>query len=349
MNDPFNFDGKVIKKALYGLSCVNSIDVTEKFNNCVMMNKINKDCNINDLLTNDPFPGMPKKLFIYFDNPPTNLIIFDEYRSKLILNKSENVPTIDELKILNHSICFSICITTYKRPCGSIGKCNFQSTSQFLTRCIDSILTQTYQKYRIIVVGDKYEDLQELKSIIDKFRRLTSNEIILIQNESTERDYIMNKNKLWRIAGSSSMNVGLNYCRTNNYIYYCHLDDNDWWEPDHLETFAKIYTNYIDVVFVNSMSTFDGKQITTDISDKFVFKCNIMPREHEHQVCDSSISFRADIVPFNYFTTKNEDEITLPANAMMLNNIHNFIIDSDGSCICTKKFTCHHDTKDVKQ
>lgn len=242
---------------------------------------------------------------------------------------------ITDLKLINNTICFTICIATYKRVNGT--------TPTLLNRCLNSINKQSYTNYRIVIIGDKYEPESELENIIIEYKKQTNDNIILLHNNCVERDFIKNKLKLWKIAGAKSMNVGLEYCRTNTYPYYCHLDDDDYWDTEHLKNFAIIYTNYTDVIFINSISTHPKKTCLPKITNQTIYKNNILPLMGT--MCHSSISFRCDIVPYNYFTTHNENEIKKPSDGLMLNMIREFSISHNYACICTNKKTCFHETE----
>ena len=259
-------------------------------------------------------------------------------KSTLLTEKSHSLKSkyknIRDLKLPNQSICFTVCVATYARS-----NCK---TPEFLERCIDSIIKQSYQNFIIVIVGDKYEPKNELNEIVEKVRKNTKNKIILFHNDCVERDYIKDKRKLWHIAGASSMNVGLNYCREKSYNYYCHLDDDDWWDNDHLKNFAIIYTNYLNTSFVNSLSSYPFSSGTLPlIKDNTIYENNVLPKNGT--MCHSSISFRTDRIPFNYFTTHDESKIYEPADGIMLDRIRKLNIQKGFSSICTNEKTCHHE------
>ena len=53
-----------------------------------------------------------------------------------------------------------IVIATYQRKDGT--------TPFFLQKALDSIFSQTYQNFKIFLIGDKYEDNEEFVNIISK-------------------------------------------------------------------------------------------------------------------------------------------------------------------------------------
>ena len=100
----------------------------------------------------------------------------------------------------------SVIVPTYKR-CDT------------LTRCINSVLNQTYQKIELIVVndnvvGDEYS--QQLYRLIDQY---SDERLIFVEQEK-------------HINGAAARNVGIKRAR-GEYIAF--NDDDDYWEPQKIE------------------------------------------------------------------------------------------------------------------
>lgn len=234
----------------------------------------------------------------------------------------------------NITIKFCIIFATFNRK---NGKSPF-----YLNRCINSIINQTYTNWDLVIVGDKYEPENELLSIIDNFKNKmkNNNKIIYLKNDKPERDYLKNK-LLWYIAGATSLNMGLKYCRENGYKYYCHIDDDDYWGKDHLNNFCDIYSKYPNCIFSNSQSTY--KNFFLPFSNNTEIKeNNLLPKSCT--MVHSSISFRIDIIPYQYHMSMIEKEIKGPSDAILLNNINDFLSKNKQYCaIYTGKLTCYHD------
>ena len=85
----------------------------------------------------------------------------------------------------------------------------------FLRNCIDSILSQTYKDFELIIIDDCSND--------------TSVETIKSYND--ERIHLI-QNKRKRYNGGSR-NVGIDYALDNlDFDYFCFLDSDDWWKDD---------------------------------------------------------------------------------------------------------------------
>ena len=122
----------------------------------------------------------------------------------------------------------AIKIPTYQRSDGR--------TPEVLTRALESIKSQTYQNYRVYLIGDKYEDNDEflrLASIIDPDK-------IYVENlpYAKEREKYTG-HALWCTGGVNANNHAIDRILNDGIDYICHLDHDDWWEPNHLEEIAK--------------------------------------------------------------------------------------------------------------
>lgn len=237
----------------------------------------------------------------------------------------ENTTTLDSIK-------FSIIIATYYRNNGS--------TKSYVERSIESILNQKYTNWMIYLIGDEYTNSEEFES----FSKLVDKDKIKMFNKpDPERKYITDKRKLWKIAGASAMNYGLNWARKDGFKYTAHLDDDDYWNDNHLGLLSEVYTENPNCVFAFTKSTYPYQPKYLPIENiTSAFPNNLLPRHSN--IVHSSISFRCDILTLELFTTHTEAEIRLPSDAMMLEQIREFINKHPEWCsIYIPVLTCHHD------
>jgi hypothetical protein len=308
-NNIYYTDQEYIEFALYGANN-KYIDVKDIIKEKI---KYNNNLIISNEIFTDPIYRQKKQLIIKYENK--DIIIYNE----------NDIYSESNIK-------FSIVIATFNRPNGK--------TKSYLLRALNSIINQTYHNWDIILIGDKYEPESELLDIINEIQQKTINNIIYLKNLEPERDYIKNKNKLWMIAGATSMNIGLNYCRQRDYQYYCHLDDDDYWDKIHLETIYNIYKRYNNCIFTCNKSTYENSYLPNN--DINIDENNLLPTPCG--MIHSSITFRCDIIPYYYYTNKNEDEIKNPADAIMLYMIRDFILKNKQYCsIYIPRLTCYHD------
>jgi hypothetical protein len=230
---------------------------------------------------------------------------------------------------------FVIITATYNRKNGK--------TPFYIKKSIDSVLCQIHDDWDLIIVGDKYEPEEEILKIIDEYKiKTVKNKIIYIKNDITERDYVNDKHNLWTCAGATSVNVGLEYARKNNYKYYCHLDDDDYWNDNHLYTLNSIYIKYPNCVFANTQSTHPHRYLPALNID--IFENNLLPTPGE--MIHSSISFKIDIIDYYYYTNLTNTGRYYPSDADMLGRIRNFILTNKNLCsIYVPILTCFHITE----
>lgn len=240
---------------------------------------------------------------------------------------------------MTNDIRIVIIMATYHRENGS--------TIQYLERSLSSVISQTYNKWDLIVVGDKYEPLQELENIISKYIDIINdnkldNKIIHLNNYKVERDYIKNKRNLWSCAGANSVNMGLKYAREHGYKYYSHLDDDDYWTPDHLHRLYEAYNAFPNCIFVNTQSTYKNTHLPREQHGVIIRPNNRLPLPFA--TIHSSFSFRLDVVPFEYYTSFDENSKSEPSDSIMLSRIHRFILENRQYCSIYMPFlTCYHD------
>lgn len=123
----------------------------------------------------------------------------------------------------------AIKIPTYQRSDGR--------TPEVLTRALESIKSQTYQNYKVYLIGDKYEDNDEflrLSSIIDPDK-------IYVENlpYAKEREKYTGLD-LWCAGGVNANNHAIDKILEDELSYICHLDHDDWWASNHLEEIINV-------------------------------------------------------------------------------------------------------------
>jgi hypothetical protein len=262
-----------------------------------------------------------------------NSLFFDIYFNNTVLYKYKKID--DSKKIYyDKDIKFAIVTCTFYRKDGR--------TRKYLERCLECINNQIYKNWDLIIVGDKYEPESELLEIIENIRAKMDphNKLIYIKNDDPPREYIKDKKKLWYIASSASLNLGLQYCRDNGYKYYVHTDDDDFWTKDHLQYFYYIFKRYPSCVFSTTRSTYGDiflPKYVCEIAKDNIFVCG-------GTIIHSAIVFRCDIIDTKYFITKDENILERPADFLLLEDIGHFIQKNKKYCgVYIPYLTCYHD------
>lgn len=104
---------------------------------------------------------------------------------------------------------FAIIVPNYNNDRG-----NYNGKT-YIRSCIDSILSQTYTKFELIIVDDMSTDtsVETIESYKDK-------RIHLIKN-------------IRKRYNGGSRNVGIEYALTNfDFNYFCFIDSDDWWKDN---------------------------------------------------------------------------------------------------------------------
>jgi glycosyltransferase involved in cell wall biosynthesis len=189
------------------------------------------------------------------------------------------------------SIQYGVLIKTYKRK--------NNSTPDYLTRCLKSVVNQSYSNFKVFLIGDKYEDSEEF----NKLSSLVPPEKLIAINlpVAPERDNPNLQGKaLWCSAGAHAAKYGMNLMKEKGIFHHCRLDDDDFWLPNHLEMLNQGYTMFPESVYVycNALYTNPSGHTRTfppeNISPLLRYD-NLPPRPE--RVIQSAASWRLDKIP----------------------------------------------------
>lgn len=227
----------------------------------------------------------------------------------------------------------AIVIATYKRSDGkSLG---------YVTRALESIKKQTYQDYKIFLIGDKYENPQEfnyLSSLVDAEKIMAVN-----LPYAVERDIYPDGESLWCAGGTHARNVGIELALSEGYEYVCHLDHDDFWKEDHLENINAVIEEKGDASFVYTCSTFlyDYLALTIPLDinpDGEVVEMPPKPMNIAH----SSICINHAMIPFRYVDMNAYYGKPSPSDMNFWERINNLIQKKNLKSYLIKKVTCYH-------
>ena len=140
-----------------------------------------------------------------------------------------------------------------------------------LRRALESLKNQTFRDFRVYVSGDYYEDEQEFNAICDEF----SDSLEIVRLNLGPQDHFRDvlrgqRQKLWCVGGAAAMNEGIQRAIKDGMDWYFHLDDDDTWCPNHLDTYMQAIRKNPSVSFVCSKTRIGGvvlpRQKISDIS-----------------------------------------------------------------------------------
>jgi len=225
----------------------------------------------------------------------------------------------------------SIVIATYYRKDGSTKEC--------LTKALDSVFNQTYQDFKVYLIGDKYENNDEIIEIVSKY---DSNKIYFENlSYAKERDLYSDKWVIWSYGGVNAVNIGIDKSLSDGYEYICHLDHDDYWEPTHLEEINKCI-ELTGSDWICTKSTYNNPR-------------NFLPKINSDELyvpfyptyaglIHSSVCMNFRKIPLKYRDIFEETQkLGLPADGDLWERTKGYIISNNLISICINKLTCHHD------
>lgn len=166
--------------------------------------------------------------------------------SFFILNEKNLTSEIDD------SIKFGIVMPTYKmKTDGDVhtGRAKYITSIDVLTDSINSIKNQSYKNWKLYLVGDAYEDDQEVKDLLSSLLKPEQYKYYNLPKPGERTQNITSEEK-WMTGGISAMNKGLDLCQSDGIKYIARLDHDDKWKSNHLELLAKAYTQIPNLGFV---------------------------------------------------------------------------------------------------
>ena len=210
---------------------------------------------------------------------------------------------------------FGIVLCTYYRKDGS--------TFFKISRCIESIKNQTFTDWKIFLIGDHYENQEEFQKITSL---VSSDKITAINLDfAAERESgKFSGNSLWCSAGANASNVGIDESISQGCQIHNHIDDDDVWLPNHLETLNFGYINFPESVFIYTNASYtDRNNVTKNFPTETVgiYYDNLPPRPE--RLIHSSVSWKLNKIPFKHRNTIEQGRI-FPGDADMWQRINTY-------------------------
>jgi glycosyltransferase involved in cell wall biosynthesis len=221
-----------------------------------------------------------------------------------------------------------ILISTYQR---SDGKTPF-----YLTRALQSIKNQSYTNYVVILMGDDYENNHEfiqLSQLIEPSKIIAENLPKSIERSSYKRSL-----KLWSAGATNAYNKGIESGLAEGIDYFCQLDHDDYWAPNHLEVIASCIKE-TQTNFVVTVSSFLNNENFPNIVDGETHL--YMPKAEK--IINSAVCVNYRKVNFRYRDVYHETGIVYPSDADLWNRIISYFLQTNqtGRLIGIK--TCYHE------
>jgi hypothetical protein len=110
---------------------------------------------------------------------------------------------------------------------------------------------QTYQNFRIIIIGDDYTDPEEFKTLVELF---PLDKTVSENNPFSYRNVLKIPRNRWSCGGVLPRYLGVKKALEMKIDYYVHLDDDDTWSENHLQTLREAIEKFpeADVLYTRS-------------------------------------------------------------------------------------------------
>ena len=223
----------------------------------------------------------------------------------------------------NKNIKFSIVTATYRKLDGS--------TYDHLKNTLMSLKNQTYDNYKLFLIGDNYtdnEELIELSKILPAEKVYLKNLPVAVEREKySGRD-------LWSCGGRNANMTGIKQALKEDGDYLCRLDHDDMFFPDHLET---IY-DCIQKTKTNFIATKCGSYPNTPPTGLYTKYRPIASRLFKVSVCLNQKYY--NLLPIELDKMKEKYGRIYPGDADLWNQISVFMKERNEYGVFINKVTC---------
>lgn len=227
-----------------------------------------------------------------------------------------------------------VTIHTYQRKDGQ--------TPTLLARAIQSVANQSYQNIKIFIVGDKYEDEQEFKAIIEGFIEIADKIVYENLTFAHERDKYLgvNNTALWNCGGANALNHANNLAKAHGITKVCHLDHDDVWLPNHLEVIAKAIVEKNNPAFIHTLSQY----LNNPVFPQMIWDGKVI--EHYPSYCNlihSSVYYDLEQLHLPYRDLWAEEGRYFPSDGDMWDRISVKCRAENLKCYAIREVTCIHE------
>ena len=127
--------------------------------------------------------------------------------------------------------------------------------ADYIQRAIESVLSQTYREFELIVIDDGSKD--------ESFAKLS----VISNHLSIEDSASFNKIKIVQQENQGVSTTRNNGVKLAKYDFIAFLDADDWWEPTYLEEMKKLIEEFPDAGIYGSsyFKVKDGQNIKANI------------------------------------------------------------------------------------
>ena len=153
------------------------------------------------------------------------------------------------------------------------------NSSKFIHKAFTSIINQTININKVVIVDDKSEDLESLKNVILHFQKVSKIKFELITNSNN-------------YGPGYSRNLGWSKCETD---FIAFLDDDDFWHKDKLKIQMEILNNNKDIVLLACRKSLNFDLNIKKCPSHKLFKINFYKLIFKNFIPTSGVIIKNDI------------------------------------------------------
>jgi glycosyltransferase involved in cell wall biosynthesis len=225
-----------------------------------------------------------------------------------------------------------IIIATYRRLDGK--------SFEYLSRALESVKQQTYEDYKVYVIGDNYDNDEEFvylcKSIIPEDKMYYKNNPVAPERSR----YSLGSHELWCSGGVNARNYGIKIALEDGIDYICPLDHDDYWANNHLQLINTAIT-LKSADFIHTCSTYGNSILPNCPINSSIIERLPSPEGLIH----SSVCINYKTIPLRYRDVYLETLHAVPADLDLWIRMANYIISNKLKSYLISELTCYHPTE----
>lgn len=210
----------------------------------------------------------------------------------------------------------------------------------YLKRMLECLKNQYYKNFQLFLIGDKYEDDNELKSIVKDYS-LHIDIYLANLTYAKERDIYKHDalHILWNCGGVNASNIGIEKAISEGFNYICRLDFDDQWENNHLKNFNEVI-NETKASFLCSKAIYLNNIIlpTNVTLEKY---CDFLP--DIAQLIHSSICVDFSKINVRYKDSYAEGLGNYPSDGLFMIECRKEIRNKNLKSVMINTISCIHD------
>jgi hypothetical protein len=226
---------------------------------------------------------------------------------------------------------FGICMATYQRKNGK--------SPGYLTTSLQALMNQTATNWHLYLVGDKYENHEELVQTISFFPADKITMVNLLT--APERENISNPMNLWKVGGCNAFNHSHQLALADGCDYILHHDDDDPFHIKKIQILNYVLTQYPNPIYLFHYSSYIYNPILPYESIKSL-SLNNLQIQKENAIHSSIVIHRTIASSFQYDGYRPGKTIYVCGDMQLIEYLGQQLQDTSKYCIFIPVVLCSH-------